>query len=82
MIRRTSVAAIVTLLLVHCAPSSQLNLEQMSSVSNGENHPIAQRANELFHSPDDLVFGNPFAKITVVEFFDYNCGYVSELCQK
>jgi protein-disulfide isomerase len=72
MIRRASVAAIAMLLLIHCTPSNQLDLEPVSS---DENQAIAERANELFHSPDDLVFGNPAAKITVVEFFDYNCGY-------
>src|SRR5215216_4808906 len=75
MMRRTFVAAIVTLFLAHCAPSSQLNLDQTSSVSNSEKQPTAEITNELFHSPDDLVLGNPVAKMTVVEFFDYNCGY-------
>jgi protein-disulfide isomerase len=30
---------------------------------------------ELFNSKDDAVLGNPKGDITVVEFFDYNCGY-------
>lgn len=30
---------------------------------------------EIFHSKDDLVAGNPKGKVTMVEFFDYNCGY-------
>jgi len=29
----------------------------------------------LFHSPEDAVFGNPDGDITIVEFYDYNCGY-------
>ena len=36
---------------------------------------IAARAQEVFHAPDDLVLGNPSGKITIVEFFDYNCIY-------
>lgn len=36
---------------------------------------MAGKATELYHSPDDLVLGNPMGKVTVVEFFDYNCGY-------
>ncbi|WP_119391432.1 DsbA family protein [Taklimakanibacter lacteus] len=30
---------------------------------------------EIFRSQDDLVGGNPDGKVTMVEFFDYNCGY-------
>ncbi len=29
----------------------------------------------IFDSPDDVVLGNPKGDVTVVEFFDYNCGY-------
>ncbi|MBR7518288.1 thioredoxin domain-containing protein, partial [Mycobacterium tuberculosis] len=30
---------------------------------------------KLFNSSLDAVFGNPKGDVTVVEFFDYNCGY-------
>jgi protein-disulfide isomerase len=30
---------------------------------------------EIFRSSGDLVGGNPKGKVTLVEFFDYNCGY-------
>src|SRR6476620_2599488 len=36
---------------------------------------ISTRAKEIFRSSDDHVAGNPSGKISVVEFFDYNCGY-------
>ena len=29
----------------------------------------------LFNSPHQVVLGNPQGTTTVVEFFDYNCGY-------
>jgi protein-disulfide isomerase len=29
----------------------------------------------IFESPDDAILGNPKGDVTVVEFFDYNCGY-------
>ena len=32
-------------------------------------------SSEIFRSPDDLIGGNPKGKVTLVEFFDYNCGY-------
>ena len=36
---------------------------------------IAQHANVLFHDPDTPVAGNPKGDVTIVEFFDYACGY-------
>ncbi len=36
---------------------------------------VAANAKELYRKPDDSVAGNPNGDITVVEFFDYNCGY-------
>lgn len=36
---------------------------------------ISGMADDLAGSPDDIVFGNPNGDVTIVEFFDYNCGY-------
>ncbi len=36
---------------------------------------VAENAEELYRHPDAPVAGNPDGDITVVEFFDYNCGY-------
>ena len=36
---------------------------------------IAQNAREIYRSADAPVAGNPNGDITIVEFFDYNCGY-------
>ena len=36
---------------------------------------IAQNAKQLFHNENDVVVGNPDGNVTMVEFFDYNCGY-------
>lgn len=36
---------------------------------------IASNAKQLFHNEDDVVVGNPDGNVTLVEFFDYNCGY-------
>lgn len=30
---------------------------------------------QIFKSPDDIVLGNPNGDVTIVEFYDYNCGY-------
>jgi protein-disulfide isomerase len=36
---------------------------------------IAQNAEQIFRSKADFIAGNPKAAVTVVEFFDYNCGF-------
>lgn len=36
---------------------------------------LTQNAKWLFNSPKDFVAGNKNGDITLVEFFDYNCGY-------
>ena len=46
--------------------------EQQVSLAKGG---IKANADALFRSPLDYVAGNPDGKITVVEFFDYNCPY-------
>jgi protein-disulfide isomerase len=36
---------------------------------------IASLRKQLLHDPRDLVVGNPNGDVTLVEFFDYRCGY-------
>jgi protein-disulfide isomerase len=36
---------------------------------------IAKNGDLLYNSPNQMVLGNPQGTITMVEFFDYNCGY-------
>lgn len=36
---------------------------------------LKDREDELLHDPDSPIGGNPKGDITIVEFFDYNCGY-------
>ncbi|AQS41781.1 MAG: Membrane protein [Candidatus Tokpelaia hoelldobleri] len=36
---------------------------------------IKEESAKIFHAPDDAVFGNPRGDVTIVEFYDYNCGY-------
>ncbi len=36
---------------------------------------VMENAKEIYRHPDAPVAGNPDGDITVVEFFDYNCGY-------
>ena len=36
---------------------------------------LAQFHDQIFNAPDQVVLGNPDGDVTLVEFFDYNCGY-------
>lgn len=36
---------------------------------------VSENAKEIYRHPNSPVAGNPNGDITVVEFFDYNCGY-------
>lgn len=39
------------------------------------NKAVVQNKDEIFNAKDDIAIGNPKGDVTVVEFFDYNCGY-------
>ncbi len=36
---------------------------------------IDENREAIFNTPEDMVIGNPNGDITLVEFFDYNCGF-------
>jgi protein-disulfide isomerase len=36
---------------------------------------VSENHDAIFKAEDDFVMGNPNGKISVVEFYDYNCGY-------
>jgi len=36
---------------------------------------LANFHEKIFNAPDQIVLGNPDGDVTLVEFFDYNCGY-------
>lgn len=46
--------------------------EERQSAIQGE---IATASDQIFNNPHDMVLGNPDGDVTIVEFFDYNCGY-------
>jgi protein-disulfide isomerase len=47
----------------------QAEEETRSAAALGEFH------DRIFNDPDQIVLGNPEGDVTLVEFFDYNCGY-------
>jgi protein-disulfide isomerase len=52
-------------------------LEKRQQAAETEKHRTAIVENKatLFSSPHQVVLGNPQGSVTMVEFFDYNCGY-------
>jgi protein-disulfide isomerase len=52
-------------------------LEKKQTAAEAEKHRagVKQHAEALFNSSRHVVVGNPRGDVTMVEFFDYNCGY-------
>ena len=52
-------------------------LEKKQAASEAEKHrkAVKDNAQALFNSPLHVTLGNPQGDVTLVEFFDYNCGY-------
>ncbi len=52
-------------------------LEKRQQAADAEKHRQVVKENTatLFSSPHQVVLGNPQGNVTMVEFFDYNCGY-------
>lgn len=40
---------------------------------------LKERSDDIFNNPNDPVGGNPDGDITLVEFFDYRCGYCKKV---
>ena len=52
-------------------------LDKRQQEAETEKHRVAVKEHNatLFRSPHQVVLGNPRGNVTMVEFFDYNCGY-------
>jgi protein-disulfide isomerase len=52
-------------------------LEKRQAQAEAEKHraAVAEFGTTIFSSPRQVTLGNPQGDVTVVEFFDYNCGY-------
>lgn len=50
------------------------NREKMAE-ADARKKALSEIGAKLADSPDSLIIGNPEGKVTLVEFFDYNCGY-------
>ena len=62
-------------------PELLLEVQQALDAKQKEQQKIAQKAiiegakDTIYKSAHDGIVGNPDGKVTIVEFFDYNCGY-------
>ena len=52
-----------------------LDAKQKEAEAQQRNTVLQASADQLFRSPHDHVAGNPQGDVTIVEFFDYNCGW-------
>ena len=54
---------------------AKLQADERDQQDKQAREAIASNAKQLFHNENDAVVGNPDGNVTMVEFFDYNCGY-------
>ena len=56
---------------------AMMELEKRQTAMEAQRHQAAVKDNakDLFSSSRQVVLGNPQGNVTMVEFFDYNCGY-------
>ena len=52
-----------------------LEAKQEAAQKAAQKSLIAEAKDAIFTSEHDGIVGNPDGKVTIVEFFDYNCGY-------
>ncbi|MDH3580297.1 MAG: DsbA family protein [Hyphomicrobiales bacterium] len=55
--------------------SGELERRQAKTQKETQEKAISQNADDIFRAANALVAGNPKGDVTVVEFFDYNCGF-------
>ena len=54
---------------------TELQRKEDAAARMAQTQVITDNAALLFDSPREVVLGNPDGDVTLVEFFDYNCGY-------
>ncbi len=55
--------------------TTELDKRQQAEESAKQQKVIGENADAIFRSPKSYSAGNPNGDVTVVEFFDYNCGF-------
>ena len=54
---------------------TELEVKQKTAEEAQRLQVVDKRSGDLFNSAFQATVGNPQGKVTIVEFFDYNCGY-------
>ena len=54
---------------------AELEKRQKAAETEKNRAAVADHNATIFNSPHQVVLGNPQGNVTMVEFFDYNCGY-------
>jgi protein-disulfide isomerase len=55
--------------------TAELEKRQQAADAEKRRTVITENSTALFSSPHQVVLGNPRGNVTMVEFFDYNCGF-------
>jgi len=79
----SQVAAVETLIRDHLIANPEIIRDAINELQRKEFEAeqaaqvatISEESNLIFASSRQAVLGNPDGKVTLVEFFDYNCGY-------
>jgi protein-disulfide isomerase len=58
--------------------AEELDRRDKAAESADREKTMAGEAAKLFRSPNQAVVGNPDGDVTLIEFFDYNCGYCKQ----
>lgn len=58
-----------------------LQAKQETARQDRQQQNLLQLQSDLRNPPEQTVIGNPDGSVTVVEFFDYNCGYCKSMFQ-
>ena len=56
----------------------ELDRREKAAETADREKTVTSEASKLFRSPNQAVVGNPDGDVTIVEFFDYNCGYCKQ----
>ncbi|MDB5643143.1 MAG: oxidoreductase [Hyphomicrobiales bacterium] len=57
---------------------AELETRQARAEGEARTKALSENGGLLTNSPHQAVIGNPDGKVTLVEFFDYNCGYCKQ----
>ena len=62
--------------------SDRLAVKEKLAETEQRKGALVSGAKEIFHNTADYVAGNAKAKTTLVEFFDYNCGWCKKVFRR